>query len=222
MTYPPQPGQPGPYDPRQQYPGGQQYPPQQQWGQQPQYPQQPGWGAPQPGGYPGGPGGEPPRRGNKGLIAAIIVGVVLLVGGGVTAIVLLTGGGDDKQQAAPQPPPPAPASSSGKRTASSSPSSSATGKATPEELQDAILDAYNTRVVSKFPPLSCVPMTAAETQELQSILDKVPAQVVYSAAAAPQVTGSTGTLTLQASAAGNSRSFPMPIRKSGSGWCMSG
>jgi hypothetical protein len=93
VTYPPQ--QPGPYGPQQPPPGGYHAQPgagyQQPGYQQPGYPRQPPPGYPQQGypqggpGFPGSPGGQPPRRSNPapwilGGVGALVV-VVVLVGG---------------------------------------------------------------------------------------------------------------------------------------------
>ena len=69
MTYPPQ--QPGPYG-------------------QPTYGQQPGYpGADAYGGYLGGPGGQPPKKRNTGMIVTVAVVVVLVLAGAAVGIYLL-------------------------------------------------------------------------------------------------------------------------------------
>lgn len=98
MTYPPQPGpygqQPDPYWQQGGYPQSGGFPQQGggQYGQQPPYGQQPGYGQyPQggyqqqfgqqgmPGGYPGGPGGQPPKKGKTGLWVGLSAGAVVVI-----------------------------------------------------------------------------------------------------------------------------------------------
>ncbi len=117
MTYPPQPGQPGPpygQDPQGQQPGGypqqpypqqggwdqtQQYGQQQGWDQTQQYPQQGAWDPnaqqqqgwdPNNPGYTqgfGGPPAPPPNKSKTGLIIGIAIAAVVLIAFGVTGFV---------------------------------------------------------------------------------------------------------------------------------------
>lgn len=93
--------------------------------------------------------------------------------------------------------------------------------ATPEALQNAVIDAYNTKNAQKFVPLMCVPPPASELQTLQATLDKIPQGVVYSSSRAPEVTGTSGTLTLQAAANGRAKDFPLKISGANGSWCLS-
>ncbi|GHF88606.1 hypothetical protein FHX82_001206 [Amycolatopsis bartoniae] len=220
MTYPPQ----GQYPPPQgQPPQGPYGPPQPYQYQQGQYPQQPG-GYP---GYPGFPGGQPPRRNRTGLIVGVVIGVLVIVGGGITAAVLLSGG-DSKTSASPAPStqPSRPSATASSKSASSRSSTAAAsggiGKSTPDALEQAIIDAYNNRDSDAFQPLSCTPISDSEMQQIRTTMDQIPAQVTYSEVSPPQVTGSSGTLTLQASASGTSKSFQLPISSTSGNWCMSG
>jgi len=91
---------------------------------------------------------------------------------------------------------------------------------TPEGLQDAAVDAYNSRDVADFDPLYCTPPSDADRKSLEDAIAKLPAGVTYSVAQAPEVNGDSATLKLQASAAGQTRSFELSIKKSGDKWCM--
>lgn len=243
MTYPPQ--QPGPYgshDPNQGpwgqqqggypqsgpqpgYPGA--YP---QSGSQPAYPgyppsdpqPQPGYpGSPQQFGQPGGtpqfgqsdgtqqfgqpgpwgsqPGGQPGFYGYPGDPGSVPpkkkTGLIV---GAVVGAVLLIGGGVTAVLLL---------------TGASDP------HASPEALQTAVIDAYNTKSAQKFVPLTCQPPSPSDLQTLQSILDKIPSGVVYSSSKAPEVTGNSGKLTLRAS--GRSQDFPMSISGPDGHWCLS-
>lgn len=216
----PQPGYPGggyPQTSPQPQPG---YP-----GATPQSGQPDPWGQQQPGGYPGypgGPGGEPPKKKKTGLIIGVVVGVLVLVGGGVTAIILLTGK-DTKNAAAQGPATSTVASAPG--SASSSPrtasSGSGAGTSTPEGLEAAVIDAYTTKNAQKFVPLMCEPAPPSTIQTIQNTLDKVPDGVVYSIAKSPAITGNSGTMTLRVAVNGGNHDFQIPISKSGGHWCLS-
>lgn len=222
-------GQPDPWGQQPAgYPAGPQpgYPATQQFGQPDPWAQQPGYAN-----YPGGPENKPPGK-RLPLILAIVAAVVL-VGAGVTAIVLLTGKGEptaappgssatSTPSSQPASPSSAASSSASASSSSSSSNSSGTGAASPEELQAALVDAYNTKDAQKFVPLECQRPSAAAVESLQHTLDQIPDGVVYSVSKPPVISGNSGTLTLQAAAGGRQQDFPLPITKTGGRWCVAG
>ena len=127
----------------------------------------------------------------------------MLIGGGVTTAVLLSkdnntnsaAGTSNSAQPAPgsQASPPGSRSSSAPKSSSSSGSSSGHGKSTPEALQSATVDAYNSRKAQSFVPLACDSVSQTQIDTLQTDLDKVPPGVVYSVAKAPDIQGTKGT-----------------------------
>ncbi|WP_236789989.1 hypothetical protein [Amycolatopsis sp. GM8] len=152
------------------------------------------------------------------------MGAVVVIGGGVTAIVLTTGRSHVDAGSIPRTSYPSPAGLSTGPVASGRPSSAGgggAGKATPEALQAAIADAYNNRDADAFPALSCDPTSDADLKDLRDTMSRVPAAVRYAPSGPPQVNGSTGTLTYAVTAPGaQTKTFDMPITKSGGNWCI--
>jgi hypothetical protein len=237
MSYPPQPGRPGPTGPypagfpNQWQPGG--YPPQ---GPQ-QYPQPgPAWGG-QPGGYPPPPGGEPPRKTTRLVVA--IVASLLVLGGGITAGILLTSGGGDRGNlggtraqetvAAPTQDDHA-ASNCGSPTSSPTPSPSSDGQTefgqpTPEKLQQTMIELFRCGNAQLLSQIVCGKPSAQDLQEAQQQLDALPKNVTYSAAANSPETESvyfTGTITLESSSesAKPSKFGQWNIMQVGTNWCV--
>lgn len=148
MTYPPQ--QPGPYG---QGPYGQQPPG--PYGHQSSYQGLGGFPGSGPGGFPGGPGGVPPKKSNTRMIIAVVVVAVLVVGGAGTAIFLLIKGGDNKSNTATDNTPKATGagtkpSDDREPSDKSTPSSKRTGSngeqaSGPTEVQQAYINAYESK-----------------------------------------------------------------------------
>lgn len=242
MTYPPQPGQPGPQ------PGA--------WGQPQQsamppsgpLPQQqppgayPGAAGPnQFGQYPGGPGQQPPKK-KTGLIVGVTIAAVAVIGGVVTALILLLGNDDEDkkdsnvasppQQSAPQAPG---APSNGLPADSSAPNMpgqpsqdvpapggtgdtggiGATGdEAAVEALADTLVEALNNRDAETADSLLCPDEGGVFG------MDVVPDGATFSRGGAVTVTGDTATIPVQATFDGETEEGSFPARKEGGTWCL--
>ncbi|MEU0470714.1 hypothetical protein ABZ215_42540, partial [Amycolatopsis sp. NPDC006131] len=225
--YPQQPGQPQ---------GGPQQPGYPQGGQ-PGYPQTPPPGFP--GGaqqfgqnpyadsyatqqFPGGPGGEPPKK-KTGLIVGIAIAAVVVIGGAVAAILLLTGGDDNNTSAAPSTSAAPPASSSEKAPSSSrTPTSSSTpkgtaapgAKSTPEETAQAIATAYSTGDKATIQSMVCA-------SRPQSVPD-IPSGITVTVTGSPDVTGDTAYVPVHAVGPGGTNDFELGLANEGGVWCYLG
>jgi hypothetical protein len=259
MTYPPQPGGPHGQQPPQHGYGQQPQPgwgqqPQPGWGQQPQpgHGQQPGpYGQPQQtpfgqqgGGYPqqgpygqqqgfggyGGPGGQPPKKKNTGLIIGVIAAVVVLVGGGITAAVLLSGDSEPKTAA----PDVAAGPSSGTGTSSPKPSTTESknsggqdkaAETAAKKFGDVMLASLKegTMTASKFSEVAC-PGFIKEGQGAQQPPQTAPRVSVGKVS----VAGDTGTFDLRMDDLVNAKGekgfilYSMTLQKKDSGWLVCG
>ncbi len=213
--------------PQQGHPGATQ-----QFGQPDPYGQQQGGynAYPQEGGY-----GEPPKEKKTGLIVGIAIGAVVLVGGGVTALVIALNSGDDNPTAAP----PASSSSaaptgsasssapksstSSTRSKSSSPSTSATkgsgpaplGKATPQEVAQAVIAAYNTGDGKTVAQSAC---RSVNTK------DEVPIgkDIKMEATGDMQVSGDTAKQPAKVTQGSKTDSGNLNFKKESDLWCFTG
>ncbi|GAA5152681.1 MULTISPECIES: hypothetical protein [Amycolatopsis] len=165
----------------------------------------------------------------------MIAAVVVVAGGVTTAVVLSSGHKIDAASIPSYTPPPLPSLSvsglpSSRRSATPSSSASAPssavgsagarGKSTPEELQSAAVAAYTSRQVADFQALSCKELSQSQLDQLQGELASLPADATWSNGAPPQVNGSTGTIHVDGTSGGQTRTAQLPIVKNGDLWCV--
>jgi hypothetical protein len=216
MTYPPQPGQPGPYG----QPGGY-YPP-----SGPQFGQQGGYGQPggdfppsgpqqqpqqgvQPGGpqqfgqqpmggyvpygqqpqYPGGfgPGAQPPKK-KTGLIVGLSVAAVAVIGGVVAIVLVLTGGDGGKP---------------------------ASDQEAVKQLGDNFAKALTNADVNLAKQATCDP------SKVKKLTPPPPGSGIKQAGD-PVVTGDTAVLTFTVDVEGTTKDQKLRARKTNGNWCLSG
>jgi hypothetical protein len=248
MTYPPQPpgggpygpqqppygqqpgppgGQPGPFGPPPQQPDpyGQQPPQQDPYGQQ-----QPGpYGQPQPdpygpstpyqglGGYPGGPPPPPPKK-NTTMVVVVVVVALLVLGGAGAAIYFLTK--DDKSNSAGSTPQTTAPKATDDRPSETKAKESSN---TPESVQQAYIDAYESKSFSTVVDSACQAYKekfGTDTAELEQQL--APYDITATAAGDPKVTGTSATaridLELTKGAETKTPKIEIKIVKEGGQW----
>ncbi|GLZ37314.1 hypothetical protein [Actinokineospora sp. NBRC 105648] len=226
MTYPPQ--QPGPYGQQPQQPGGYGNQPPGPYGQQPDpYAQQPPYQGP--GGFPGGPGGEPPKR-NTGKIVAIVAIAVLVLGGAGVGVYFLTKdkGGSNTGSGTTSSAPKSPGrtttgSSSSDETSSSSEPSTDDDSSGPDAVVDAYVDAYKTKSFLTVTSDACKAYKdkyGTDTSKLEGELEKF--EITATKNGSPKVSGSTASaqIDLVLTQDGKSRNVTIEIKivKEGGDW----
>ena len=209
MTYPPQ--QPGPY--------GSQQPPE-PYGQQPgPYSGPPTPPQPDPyrqpssyqglGTYPTGPSEPPPpKTSNTGTIIAIVLVALLVLGGGGAAVYFLTKKSDDNSNSASNNQPGGSGGSGGStptsggqgggnggsETSSSEETPSPRGSDSPAEVQQAYIQAYESKKFTSVVDSACDAYKkkfGTDTTDLEKQL--APYDIKATADGSPQVDGSTAT-----------------------------
>lgn len=226
MTYPPQPPGGGPYGgpPQQPGPYGQQPGPYGQqpgpYGGQPQQPQPGPYGPPptdpyqqQPpyqgfgGGYPGDPG-PPPKKSNRNVIIAVVVIAVLVLGGAGTAIFFLT-----KKKDEPSSSSQGGGGSTSQTTTSGKPSDPPVSKDGPEKVQQAYVDAYESKQFSSVVANACKAYKdkfGTDTSQLEQQL--APYDITAKAEGDPEVTGNTATALIDLELTKDGQTKPAKIK----------